>query len=423
MSRRWKWTARALAILAMPPVLWVLLIPLVPTGWARDRIAARLSAASGRRATVDSVRFGRTGQATLAGIRIYDPGRPDDPFLHVENLALDLNLGHLLCGRFDPAQVVAEGVSLRVRRRANGAFDLADLFQPRPAHVREQAASAPACRVETNVSVALKRGRVVLIDEPTGTKLDLDGIEAHATWLPDLATIDDLRGTLNGGPLALRAKLDRTRDVPRFEGEASARDVALSSKMELLSYFMPILAGARAELGGTLGFDLEIRGQGNRAEALAETLSGAGVIQVDDIDLQGSLIVNELARLIRHPEDNHVGSLSSDFMIGQRRITSREMVLNLGRVPIRLAGYTDFDGQLDYRIQSEDIAGRAAPEARQILADLPIKLDSLVTMHLKGTTRKVKLVADTKAAPGSPEAEERVKLERLGRRLLERIRR
>lgn len=423
MRRRWKWIARALAFLAIPPVLWILFVPLVPTGWARDRIAARLSAATGRRATVDAVQISRTGQANLAGIRIYDPGRPDDPFLEVEHLALDLNLGHLVCGRFDPARIEVDGLSLRVRRQANGSFDLADLFQPRPAHVREQAAARVDCRLETSVAVVLKRGRVVLIDEPTSTRLELAEVEAQAAWLPDMATIDEFHGQLNGGPFAMKAQLDRTRDVARFEGEVSARDVVLSSKMEMLSYFMPILAGARAELGGTLGFDLALRGQGNRLEALAETLTGTGMVQFDDVDLQGSLIVNELARLVRHPEDDHVGSLSSDFTIGQRRITSREMVLNLGRLPIRLSGYTDFDGQLDYRIQSEDLAGRVPTEVRQVLSELPVKLNSLVAMHLKGTTRKVKLVTESKAAPGSPEAEERMKLERLGRRLLERIRR
>ena len=56
--------------------------------------------------------------------------------------------------------------------------------------------------------------------------------------------IQELRGTLNGGPFELAASLDRSGAEPAFEGHLRTKDVALSEGISTLNYLVPILSGA-----------------------------------------------------------------------------------------------------------------------------------------------------------------------------------
>ncbi len=418
-SRRFAWL---LALLIVPPFLWVVVVTLMPTGWACRRIASHLADATGRPARLGSLKLGLLGGVHIGRLESFDPGQTQDPWLRVENLDIDLDLPRLLLGRLEPGKVDADNVFVRVRRRHDGTFDLAEIFQCRSAPERAALRAERKRRGDPFVVARLSRGRVVLVDEPTETVLHFDDLEGRGTWDPAMASIDELRGRLNGGPFLLTGRLDRKADAPRLEAQLSAREVALDAHMDLMRLLVPVLTGAKAKLAGTFAIDCELRAKGTNASELGDSLTGTGSIRVDDLDLDGSPFVKELARFIRNPGDEHIGSFTSDFAISQRKINSRDMTVTIARAPLHLTGYTDFDGHLSYTIQADDLAGRYAPEARQVLGELPIKLSDLVALRVEGTTRRPKLKMDRGAADDG-ESDDRLKLERLGRRLLDRIRR
>src|SRR5690349_17193286 len=72
---------RVLAVLRAPVLLWTLVVVLMPTGWARARIERRLAKATGRAATVGSLRLGWSGNVHLADLRLAQPDRPTEPWL------------------------------------------------------------------------------------------------------------------------------------------------------------------------------------------------------------------------------------------------------------------------------------------------------------------------------------------------------
>jgi AsmA protein len=395
----------------------------MPTCWARQRIARHLAEATGRPARVGSLELGLLGGVRIGRLESFDVGQTQDPWLRVERLDIDLNLASLLIGRLEPGKVMAEGVFVRVRRRHDGTFDLAEMLRSRPAPERMALISARKRRGDPFVIARLLKGRAVLIDEPTDTVLHLEGVEGRGTWTPTLASLDEMHGRMNGGPFLVTGRLDRNADAPRVDAQLSARDVAVGAQMDLLRLFAPVLTGARATMGGELALDCELRARGTNADELAESLTGTGTVRLDRINLEGSQLVNELARLVRHPADDHVGSFTTDFAIAQRRICSRDMALTIGRAPIHLSGSTDFSGRVDYVIQADDLASRVSPETRLVLGDLPFKLADLVSLRVEGTTRRLKLKVDIAPDDGTPDSDDRLKLERLGRRLLDRIRR
>jgi uncharacterized protein involved in outer membrane biogenesis len=423
MKRCRKLIAGLLGTVLLPPGLWLLLVTLGPTEWARVRVESCVARSTGRPTHLGSLRFRALGGVRLQDLRIEGADSPGEPWLHVEDLRIDIHPLQLLTGRVEPRDIEARGVSARLRRRADGTFDLVDLIacgEETPSDTTQPSGDEST---ERSIAFRLSQGGLTVHDEPTNTRLRFEQVSGHGTWRGNRIAVDDFHGLLNNGRFALLARLDRSGREPRFEGQLSCRGVALNTEMELLSYFVPILTGARAGVGGHLDLDLELRGHGATAEGVADSLKGSGSVKLEPIHLDGSQLMSDLGRTFRFATDQRVGSFQSDFSIAERRVSSREMILTLGRYPIRMVGSTDFDGRLDYQVHAGGLASQVSSEARGMLAELPIPLDELLKVHLQGTLDKVTLTVRGHPLGGQAGSEDRVKLERLGRRLLDRIRR
>ncbi len=313
---------------------------------------------------------------------------------------------------------------MRVRRQPGGGFEFGDLLRtdaPRPALPTASGESDDATG-DHDVTFRLTDSRVTVLDDPTGTRLEFNDLDGHGTWRRNRARLTGLTGTLNGGPFMLEAELDRGATAPMFEGEFHARDVALGEGMKVLGYIAPVLAGASSGIDGRMDLNLYLRGQGDTTDELGRSLVGQGAVRLDPIVLDQSHLISELGRVLTLPEGARVGAIRSDFGIANRRVLSKNLTLEVAGVPIVLAGWTDFDGQVDYRIHAETLAGRFAPEIRNLFDDLPLGLNGLLELRVQGAPKALLVTLDGVPinADGEPHSTQD-HLRELGRRLRDRV--
>ena len=104
----------------MPVVLWVIIVLIAPTRWARSHVVAVLERSSGRSVKLDTLDVCLGG-----GVSLFEPhdrsspvgGRPvaKAPKVHI-----DVSPFQLLRGKFEPSSLDIDGLSLRVLRRQDG---------------------------------------------------------------------------------------------------------------------------------------------------------------------------------------------------------------------------------------------------------------------------------------------------------------
>src|SRR4051812_44679100 len=97
-----------------PPALWALILSLVPTEWAKERLVTRLRQSTGRSAGLGAVRLGVFGGVRLDDLEIGEPDPNEPPWLHADTVRLNLSLGQLLLGQLEPSDVEADGLALRI---------------------------------------------------------------------------------------------------------------------------------------------------------------------------------------------------------------------------------------------------------------------------------------------------------------------
>jgi len=433
---------RLLAGVALvPPLLWLAVLLLLPMGWARDRAVAALKEATGHEVRLAKVRLRAWGGVELRGLEVAAPASPEDPWLVVRSLSVDVRLADLVRGRVEPTACRASGVSLRVRRDASGRLECADLLRSGEASPGTPPAD-PVSDDAPEVAIALEDASVVVLDEPTATRLEFTGVRGRATYSEATITLSDLSGGLNGGTFDAAARLDRGL-VQTIEAEFRARGVTLGVGTRSLAYLIPVLARSEAagdaRARGVLAMNVALKARGETPEALAQSLAGGGRVALDGLDLDASRVLDEVRTLLPVLEGDRggLGSLQGGFRVADRRVSTSDTVLKVGGVPLNLAGWSDFDGRLDYRVQCDTLgqgvaklAHRLPPEARDLLADLPVDdLAALAEVRVWGTLEQPRVapaeggVLAKKATPKSParRAADKAKLKEAGRRLLDRV--
>jgi hypothetical protein len=175
--------------------------------------------------------------------------------------------------------------------------------------------------------------------------------------------------------------------------------------------------------------DLYLQGKGKTWETLSRTLAGHGLIAINPVDLEGSPIVGELSKIVDFKRQGRAASIKTDFLISNRRVTTDHFVLDVGRVPLLLSGWTDFDGKLDYRINLSGLSDRLPEKARRFLGNLDPELQALKVLTLQGTINQmavhlngVSLDRDLLREAGlKVNKQDREKLRVLGKKLLDEL--
>lgn len=415
-----------LAFLLIPPLFWAVVLAVTPTEWARARIVALVQDETGRPIRLGGLKLGVFGGVYLRDLEIGTTGATTDPWFKAGLAQIDVSVLQLLAGQLEPSKIEVHGLDLRVLRRSDGSLELADLLTRRP--TKSQASSAAGNETPSALEIVIDNGKITIVDEPSDTRLNLTQIQGHAVWQGRQLCVQNLQASLNGGTLELAFLLDRTTKEPVFETRVRADGIELDQGANALVYLLPILAGTtdHGALDGRIDANLYAKGQGATAEALRRTLKGQGTIHVDSIALERSRFFVELRNLVELPEDKvRVGSVKSDFTIQGGRVATDNLTLEVANIPIVLAGWTDFDGRIDYRIRSDSLTDRLPDQARDLLGELAIDTRSLSALQVHGSLQSMKLsvAPGLLAQPGSSggRGAEREKLRELGRRVRERM--
>jgi len=402
---RCRWFRRLLLIplgIAVAPILlWCLVVVVAPTNWAKKHVIAALETSSGRSVDLRQLRVCFGGGVDLDGLKIGAPGSADDPWLDADKVHLDVGVLQLLFGRLEASSLDVDGVRLRVQRRADGSFELADLVRAEQPERRPESTSSSGGT--TSLAIRVQRGEVRLIDEPTQSDVLLTDVQGEGTWEEGRTIAGSMSGNVNKGAFQFSGSLNRYPGSPSFEGQLWADRVVLDDGMSFLRYLVPVLAGATPRVQGDLTMDVYLKGDGESKEDLRKSLVGNGRILIDPIALDGTELLAEVEKAVPLPTKSRVGSLRTDFQVREGRITTNRLALNLAKAPLVITGWTDFDGRLDYRMSLEGLADRVPARARQLLSELELDVESLSSLRLSGTVDDLNVsVLGRGARSGSP---------------------
>lgn len=412
----------AAAVAGLPTLLWAAILLVAPTGWARARVVRDLEEATGRKVAIESIRLGPLGTLRVRGLSVAERATPGDPWLKVDEARLDVHLCRLLVGRCRPESIDIDGLDLRVHRRADGSLEFGDLLaRPAPRDPRSRGASAPDTAKTT---LRFSGARVVVVDDPGATRLALNVADGSATWDGRVAEVPILRGRVNGGSFAFALHYDRSGPEPAFRAELRARGVMLGGgSLRPLGLFAPVIPSEVAgAFDGRCDLMLALHGQGGSADALRKSLAGHGSIKIDPIDLTGSKIYAAFKGTRAIQRASRVGSVESHFAIGGGRIATDDLTITIARLPTVLAGWTEFDGRIDYTVKADALDARLPAEARTFLGELRRDLGELAHLRITGTVDAPEVFAGKVGVVGGPRGlkdEDRTRLEEVGRVLRE----
>jgi uncharacterized protein involved in outer membrane biogenesis len=414
-----------LGIGLLPLVFWVGLLLVAPTAWARRQVIAALESRSGRLVRLDSLSVHPLGGLRLVNLSFGSPQNTSDPWLSAAEIRMDTGVSKLLRGTLKPSTVEVDGAILRVFRRLDGSFELADLIKQPPGD-RAGRPGAGTCQGESLV-VKLSNSTIELVDEPSRTHLHLTNAWGEGLWERRKLTVRKLEGNLNGGSVRLCGNLDATGAGRVFEVALVAQDVVLDDGMSAIRYVVPAVSGAALKWKGKLAADVRVRGSGVDWDAISRSLDGRGTVALDSIDLDGAPLVNELTRLGKLSRQERLATIYSDFRLKDRRIVNQNSAINIGSVPLTMEGWTDFDGQIDYQIKAVRLEAGLSERARRFLSDIDLDINKLTTVTLRGSVDRmvvqisgINLDRNTLRENGlRPEDREKIKL--LGRQLRDKL--
>jgi len=427
-SRRFCWLGLwvPVGLFALPLVLWFAIVLVAPTKWARSQVIAALSQSSGRKVQLEGLSVCLDGRVELSGLSMGSSRSLGDPWLEAERILIDVSPFQLYRGTLEPSTVEVHGARLRILRRGDGTLELADLLSSDHERMGERSDDSKQCGL-SRLRARILGSRIEIIDEPTATKVELDDVHGEGYWESPGDLVVNVTGLVNRGPFRLTAHLDNTGSAPEFEGQLRATRVVLDDGMAALRYLVPVLAGAPAQLRGELAIDLYARGEGDTREAISRSVSGHGSVALDPVQLGGTPLIAEFSRILELPEREQIGSLVSEFEIGEGRVRTDKLTIHAGRLPIHACGWTNFDGQLDYDIRVDSVTARLPEKARQIVGELELDLDALTTIRLTGSVNQVEIrMKEASAAVKTPlerllPREDRDRLRLLGKRLREKV--
>src|ERR1700679_778673 len=106
--RRMRWYVWLPAgILLTPLLLWLCLILILPTAWAKRSVVAALEARSGRPIRLEQLSLCPLGGIHLVNLEIGSPQSATDPWLKAADVRLDVSLLQMFKGRLQPTRLEA----------------------------------------------------------------------------------------------------------------------------------------------------------------------------------------------------------------------------------------------------------------------------------------------------------------------------
>ena len=332
--RRLRWYVWLLiGLVLVPPLLWVAVVMVAPTGWARSKLVAILESRSGRKVGLDGLSVRLLGGVRLTNLEIGAREASATPGQRPARSASISARSRSFRGDSSRRGSRLMGPS-RVLRRADGKVELADLIRPVPPPA---VSLSGRWKRPEHIAVQVRNAHVTVVDMPTQTQLQLLDVEGEGHSEGPRAVVNHLRGTLNGGRFRFAAQLDRTAQALGLKTQFRAEDVQLDDGMKILRYVVPVLAGApRPSRGGSMPTSMPRWGATWRE--LCSSLAGRGVIALNPIELNGAPLVAELSRSRRSDRPPARATIRTDFLVNDRRSapTSSRSISAVAHHPLRL---------------------------------------------------------------------------------------
>ena len=416
---KWFW----LTMLGVPSLVWVFVVLVTPTGWARSRLTARIEAATGRVVRIGSVRLGLLGDLKILDLSLAEPSDPANPWLLVGETAINVNPLRVLMGCCEPTTVAVDQAQVRVWRRADGGFEFGDLARLHGAPTAQTFSAPGSTDLIPSIVLRVTNSTVQVVDDSSKVRLRVVNVDAEAKYKPESIQLKRLVGQINGGTVRLASRLRRDQAAPEFSAEVEATRIRLDPGLKLVETFVPIVARAEGSVGGRLNVHLALHGRGATSASIRQSLTGHGSVLLDPVDLNGSRILAELRTLGEWPNENHVGAVSSNFAVEAGRVTTEDLTLRTASMPLIVAGWTDFDGHFDYGTRVDRMVASLPREARAILGEIQVNLDELAGLRIFGTIDEAHLTLNGQPLDGdlAPTSAERVRVRATARKIRDRI--
>lgn len=140
--------------------------------------------------------------------------------------------------------------------------------------------------------------------------------------------------------------------------------------------------------------DLELYLQGRLEKDWASTLKGRGNLKLDPVSAEGlplaqRLGINTLVAEIngvQHRAEDLTLRITNPFTIQSRRVSSPALRVEVGPIPLKFEGWTDFDGRLDYVIRTDVIRDQLPVGMRGVLDDLKPQEEAAGNSRTAGCT-------------------------------------
>lgn len=373
-SRRWL-MAIAGGMLAVPLLIWLLL----PTEYARGVIVQELGAATGHEVSLDRLRVVGPGSVVLDNLELRTPDG-DGPWFRAPSIRIDVGILELVRGHFSPRMIELEGVEVAVHRGSDGCF--AEFPTAGKSHSASASAGASSGEAnaakrwwdEADFAVRITEGRFSYRDDKDDYTLDIGALDVKAVWQGGLGRIGELTGEWKGGQVELAAQAV-IGEGPSYQGHIRIRGAKLDAETGRFVRYgapIPLGKGPGASVQGELSLNLFLTGKGADQESLLDSLNGGGALILDPVTLGSSDVLQELESLGGDLFRGDIGSIQNEFRIDDRKIVSDALTIRVGRQPIVLGGWTDFAGNVDYRINAASLAGGFGTEVQKVLNGLDL---------------------------------------------------
>lgn len=370
-----------LGLLISPLVIWLLMVELMPTRWLAHRLEHSLERITGLEARIDQFRLTLSGGVELQNVHLGTDQEDDEASqVDVSKVILDVDWFSVVCGRLAMTDLSLIGIDGRLTRSPDGSWLPQRWLEPLE---KVEQGWAEGRTKSWLLDVEVFGGRLEIEDPQHQSKVVLTGLTGIAEAGEGYFKMPEMRAKVDGGELIVAVSADRSQEIPIFDSNLVIRNVPLGIHFDVLGFVCPLLAGEAAKPQGRL--DLELYVQGRLEKNWSDTLKGRGVLSLDPIAVAGLPMVEKLGLDMLAAEVNGKQNRLEDvtirvanpFTIQSRKVISPAMRVDIGPVPLKFEGWTDFDGRLDYAIRTDAIREQLPVGMRGVLDDLKPQAEAL----------------------------------------------
>ncbi|RLS26545.1 MAG: hypothetical protein DWH73_00425 [Planctomycetota bacterium] len=368
-------------LVSAPFVFWILVVGLMPTMWLAHRMESAVERLTGLPAHVNRLRLTLTGGVIVDGLQLGPVEELEESSqLHIRKVLVNVDWLSVLTGRLAMTDIALVGVEGRLARSPDGSW-LPERWLKPIEMAESQWAQGKA--KSWLVDVEIRGGRLEIADPAHRSKILITGLVGLAEAGEGYFKMPELVGKVDGGDLMLAVSADQSHEVPIFDANLGMRNVPLGVHFDVLGFICPLLAGEDVTPKGRM--DLELYLQGRLEKDWASTLKGRGNLKLDPVSAEGlplaqRLGINTLVAEIngvQHRAEDLTLRITNPFTIQSRRVSSPALRVEVGPIPLKFEGWTDFDGRLDYVIRTDVIRDQLPVGMRGVLDDLKPQEEAL----------------------------------------------